>query len=230
MRTGIAILVVLALSMATANAATLFLSDKDLGQTPVLGNPSITMNVGDTKTLYVWGSLATSEVINGLGLSVVAEAAGIVHATSSTLLNPTTDDFGNRWDSVNNGTLGSLVMNMNGPAVNGHGLGGSALQRGEEAPTGYDTPTGYLKVAEIVVHADAPGVASLWLQSGTATISFKSGKGGPNINFGTGDASVDPRTAGVRSAVADGTITVLPEPATLSLLGLGALSLIRRRR
>jgi hypothetical protein len=36
--------------------------------------------------------------------------------------------------------------------------------------------------------------------------------------------------AGAPAQITDGTITLVPEPATLSLLGLGGLAMLRRRR
>ena len=53
------------------------------------------------------------------------------------------------------------------------------------------------------------------------------GGGSGRVNFGFGDASVAGNEIGVRTTIADATL--IPEPASLMLLGLAALVMRRRR-
>ena len=53
-----------------------------------MSNPSITMNVGDTKVLNIWAQFNnsnSSDIINSLGLDIDTSNAGIVHATSDSI-------------------------------------------------------------------------------------------------------------------------------------------------
>jgi len=54
--------------------------------------------------------------------------------------------------------------------------------------------------------------------------------GGPYVNFGYGDAAVEPWTGpGVASSLWDARIVVVPEPAAAGLLAVAALALLKRR-
>jgi len=74
-----------------------------------------------------------------------------------------------------------------------------------------------------------------FLQTNSVVVGYNPGSPTGVVNFGAGDPSVTGRAAGggVRSQLADLSVNVLgtvPEPGSLGLLGVGALSLIRRRK
>jgi hypothetical protein len=82
-----------------------------------------------------------------------------------------------------------------------------------------DTLLGYIDV-------DSQG-GSVWLTVGEQGFAILGGTQDSPIFFGYGDDSVRAGSFGERTRIADATI--VPEPASLMLLGLGALALRRRR-
>lgn len=222
--------------VSSAEAARLFFSNVGPGLTPSVGNPTITVTEGDTFQLHLWAELSPSgptEIISGLGISVISTNTSVLEATANSI--PQVSYFGgafNRWEPVasnpNTGVLGDLYTNANAVAILALGLGGTSVF----ADPTFDASTNSYYVGTTTILATAAGTTDIFIRTGRGTISFKTGNGGPFIFFGTGDDQVDPRTEGVQSQLPDATIIVepIPEPASLSLLALGALPMLRRRR
>lgn len=222
--------------VSSAEAARLYFSTVGQGGSPTVGNPVITVTEGDSFQLHLWAELSAAgptEIISGLGISIVSTNAPVLEATANSI--PQVPYFGgtfNRWEPVpgnpNTGVLGDLVTNANAVAVTALGLGGTSAF-GD--PT-YDAATSSYYVGTTTISATAAGTTDIFIKTGQGTISFKANSGGPTMFFGTGDAAVDPRTANVQSDGYDARIVVepIPEPASLSLLALGALPMLRRRR
>jgi hypothetical protein len=75
------------------------------------------------------------------------------------------------------------------------------------------------------VDVSSGGQATVWFRVGTLGIAIQGGNQETPIRFGFGDASV---RAGSRDRSSAADATIIPEPASLMLLGLGALALRRR--
>jgi hypothetical protein len=219
----------------SADAARLYFSTVGPGSTPAVDNPVVNVAPGQTFQLHLWAELSAVEQISGLGIDILSSAAPVLQATAHNM--PQVEALGGvfrRWElgatNPNPGVLGDLVTGINAVAVNSTGLGWGAASTFE--PT-YNAATSSYHVSTLTIQATAEGTTQIFIESNEKTISFKPQAGQDPITsmfFGTGDASVDPRTPGVRSALPDATITVIPEPASLSLLALGALPMLRRRR
>ena len=221
---SIVILVLVAVSIGTASGATLFLSDKGLGAGPIMANPVITP-VGGTNTLYLWADLGTTEVINGLGIDIVANTPSAVSASASLIENPNVV-LGNRWNTpVNSGTPGSpeLVGGIAAISVNAVGLSGNPALQGFDAT--YDVGSGFYLVGH-VDYAYNGGHTDVFIETNATTCSYSAG--GPLMGFGSGDDQVDPRTEGVRSTGWDAQI--VPEPVTMTLLAMGGIAVLLRKR
>jgi hypothetical protein len=243
-----ALLLVAGLSAGQVFGATLYLSTLGLGEGATPGNASLTLNVGDSATLYLWADLTVAEACNGLGLDVLSSDPAVVEGTSSVIENPAV--FGAavpnflRWNPpIAHGTPGDLVTGINAVAVGFDpvsGIQGNQLSGAFSGtdPT-YNAGSGFL-VGTFTLDATAAGVTEIKLAANDSLITgtMIGTDVAPLLHFGTGDAvvptSVDQDNqyfvaAGATSTLADATIEVIPEPATLSLLALGGLALIRRR-
>jgi hypothetical protein len=259
-RTGLVavLLVVGLLSTQAMGSATLYLSTTNLGAgTPTPDNPNVTINQGDSVTLYLWARLASAGTTI-MGINYVASSPAVINPTAVTVENPmtanpadvdpqdpTTQTF--RWNGYN------VVVN---PQPAGFAAaGGFNDPQGVNSPVGLSTtgssfdptrvgaaaPFDFL-VGSVTFQGVAGGQTDIFMTVGHSLISGTSGFIGtvaaPVLHFGTGDNPLPVSTSGgtnyiaegVASTVADAHITVLvPEPATMGLLALGGLALARRR-
>ena len=176
------------------------------------------------------------QAINGLSLGVHSTNGVVVSATGSSILNPTSGTGQNmfsRWDQINQGTLGSagsneLLSNANAVFVSGGnflgldgghsmGMNGTYVSQGAHADGSNEAIVGSFLVGSITLSANALGTTDLFLNNGSDLITYESGLGGFNIQFGAGDPQVVQGLIASSSQLADATITVVPEPVGIVL-------------
>ncbi len=213
-----------------------WLSTEGVGElTAGPGNPELTLNVGDEVTLTIWVNPQTSVLIGGT-FNVATTNVGVVNTVDGSVEAYNPAFAGNtRWNagfdpgsySAENLYEEPVYVAVGGP----HGVGGFI-------PEFFDTTRNAAfnayPLASFTIRADAIGQTELFFEIAGGGLVY-AGTANPDIlaNFGTGDdaiAAVGSLNPAGRSLLADATITVVPEPASLGLLALGALALVRRRR
>ena len=243
MTKAVSAVVVLLLVAGSADAGiTFFLSDKGLGEGATVANPSVTLpNVGATTSLYIWA--IPDEKVIGTGMNLISIDSAILEATAVELYNPVYDIvFGpplnmtleyKRWKSpVGTGAMGDLWTNMNAVAISvDENVTGLDPDFSGADPM-YDAVAGAWLFGRVDVEATAEGSTDLYLTVSSNFIAPAVGFGADlPVWFGAGETSaLHGESVDVLSEFADGSVTVVPEPVTLSILGLGVLGLLRRRR
>ena len=221
------------------------------------GTPTISLPasaIGTSVTLHHWVHFDDpNDVINGLGLNVISSNASVVEASSDSLpfvyqgKSGTTRQY--RWTSTgdNTGAYGApgattLFSNINTTGGVQDAVGVSALDTLNDL-TDASQSTGQgdnVWLGDLVLKVDALGTTHLSLGMGASQTSYAAGStdlhtsnNGSYFYLSPGDAlannQLNGNTTGAVAGAYDATITVAPEPATLALLGLGGLCLLRRR-
>lgn len=211
-------------------------------------NADVTLASPGSGWLQVWGiNTDASNFITSWGHDVNHSGTAGVSAASYNILNPTVDKAGTvfRWENsaaTTSGTLGggsTIVSGANAVAVSA--ANGVKNGQTDTYSDGSDTNNVAYLLAVLEVSASSVGVSELRFAVGAGKITGAGTSAPGSVHFGWTGAeggSGDPlvgdanggSTVGATSAVADATITVVPEPVTLALLGLGGLALIRRRK
>ncbi|MCC7406733.1 MAG: PEP-CTERM sorting domain-containing protein [Phycisphaeraceae bacterium] len=225
---AIALLVVCLASRTSA--AVVFLSTHswyDMFNPPSQINPTVTLAPGETAHLYLWAYVGYNEYIQGMGIDILSSTPGIAVANQVQVdhfpWNPQS-----AWPTAGNLATG---FDLDG-AVPYLGLPGSNPGWHEGYVQIPEAILGLWNVAEFTVEGLAPGTTNVFITSNQGGgITYRAPYGGPLTNLGWGDAAVDTTLGpGIASTLADATIVVTPEPATVGLMSLaGALVLVRRR-
>jgi hypothetical protein len=201
---------------------------------PTQGNPTVVSQ----GRLYLWAQAmngSSGVVWAGLGLNI--DSDGPAEITGITLFTPQWDNAGdliNRWTSAFAGspTIPPAAPEINGINMVAIGISSEYGVRRAPRPDGFVTGTaagdhvllGFIDVR----HTGGAGDGSVFIEVGNAGVARRSGNlTNDRVFFGFDDTGLRGDAFGQRSTVADATILV-PEPASLLLLGLAGLALRRR--
>ena len=248
MKRLLVVLLGVALFAAPANASSLRLFFAPEGLTgdeqsaatrpPTVGNPTVDPTTEGPQTLYLWAQMSSDpdpQKWNGISVNVRVE--GDIQITSYSAWNyimfPGMFDQP-RWSGVNLGSQPGVVdttleiegMNMATvtPGVNYTGVANANGNNSGDFQ--YDEATNSTLIAKFVFDVASAG-GGVYLQIGDGGISREDdGMGDQTVYFGTGDAGGANNDFGFESTEWDAYI--VPEPAGLVLLALGALALRRR--
>lgn len=211
-----------------ASAAVVFLSTHgwyDMFNPPTQVNPTITLAPGETVQLYLWASVGYNEYVDGMGINVLCATPNVARATQ-VVVSQSMWDPGSQWP-----TPGQLATGFDliGQSTYTGLPGGNPQWYSVWIP---EAILGLWNVAELTVEGLAPGTTSVFITSNQGGgITYRSTYGGPLTNLGWGDAAVNTTLGpGIASALADATIVVTPEPATVGLMSVAGVLMLARRR
>jgi len=211
-----------------------YLSDKGPGESASLGNPDITMNLGETKTLYVWA--VPVEKLVSCDFDLVSSDAAVLQATSGQTENPDilvgTTDVGQRWDGVGGTFTGDLFNFANGAGVSEYGLDAANDGSGTFTDAGYDPTAQAFLYARVAIQATGLGVTDLdLLIHDNKIVAHGKTSATTEVQLGSGETAIlYGNEVGVYSEFHDGKVTVVPEPGTLALLAIGGLGVLLRKK
>ena len=238
MRRGIKFGLALAASLAMAGTATanprVFLSTS--GESPEISAPSVEILPGESASLYLWVIPGESDLgaEGGISLSLVADTGGIVERTGLEMFNPESD-LGilqqRRWSGVGVGDVDALELFANVTAVSTSEFGG--FQWAGSDPL-FDESSGAYLHGRVDFEGGDLGSTNLWLEVGGGRIAtfgdFETPIFGADEEPVPAEGTQGAAAVGARGHSASATVTVIPEPGSLALLGIGGLMLLRRRR
>ncbi|MEM9480437.1 MAG: hypothetical protein AAGA58_12360 [Verrucomicrobiota bacterium] len=207
----------LALSMNSATAGTVFYSLSGLGGGAAQAPLDAVVDAGTSHTIYVYyTTVGGSELDTGISLDVNSGTTGVIGFTAAETLDfditIATTDIGDRWGDFSGAAQGVNADDVTNLAAFTVVSGSGIVNANKNAPftdEGWDSAIDAFLVGTIDFDALAPGITTLSTS--------------PGANFNVHNGAV------VTPTFLDGTITVIPEPTT-AILGLFALPLALRRR
>ncbi|MBU0638535.1 MAG: PEP-CTERM sorting domain-containing protein [Planctomycetes bacterium] len=233
MKRTLALLAVVALVAAPASAQGLRLFFDTDGSVPTngLANQNLEFPFGWGGTVYLWAEMVNpggQVAYNAVGFNI--QAAGDVQIQGGTLYNSMLPSYTNRWDSVNyTGSYPTTYAKTYKPFY----VGTMSPPRGVTnvygtADVDYytDGAREFVRMGEFQIQEVAG--SALYLQVGDLAIVRATAGVAEPVYFGFGDEGdgLMGNSFNQNSSIPE--ITFTPEPASLLLLGLGALALRRR--
>jgi hypothetical protein len=201
-----------------------FLSERGIGEGPVVENPTIEMALGETKTLYIWMQLPEHTGLYGAGINVVSATSGVLQVAARSIYERSPGD---RWQFI-------IESRHNGPSfTSGDMLGqpaagtfdGSRLSTPfyRSSDPSYDPATGAMLFASISVTAAQVGETDLVLEVGTMTVAAWQPDNtiAPNVPvyLGVGDEPVSGIKGPVTGSLADAHLVVKGPPSAAKAVG-----------
>jgi hypothetical protein len=233
---AIALVVAFVAGQTFAATMNFWLSVEGLGE--LTGGPSVpnlTIDLGEEVTLTIWVQTQGAHLIGGT-FSVAKTNADVVNTVDGSILAYDPVTFGQpRWNAgffPGTSTAANVYHEPIFVAVGGpNGVG---TQITEFADTTYAAAFGAYPLASFTIRGDQIGTTDLFFEVAGGGMAYSNTDPEDTLAvFGAGNDAINAHgniNLGGRSALADATITVVPEPASLGLLALGALALVRRRR
>lgn len=228
------------------------------GAVPTPSNPDITITQGNSVTLYLWAQLASASS-KAMGFNYAATVPNILTATASTVWNgaiapiidpETQEQIGDywRWNGTNSWISPvagfSAVGGFDDPPPGHNSQNGLESAKAATDPTKRGAASPYhFYVGSVTFTGSQVGTTEIFMTINSTLMIGNTGMIGttasPVLHLGLGDDAVPVSFGGgvyyiadgVKSTAYDARITVVPvpEPATIGLLALGCLSLLRRR-
>lgn len=201
-----------------AGAIRFFLSERGVGESPTVANPTIHMELGETATLYLWMQLPSGTGLYGAGVTVVSATSGVLQSLGTSVYEPTP---GSRWLSRPNswGTLESYTAGdiLGQPAAYTFSPRDMSMPSEQLLDPSYDPETGSYLFGTIDILAANVGETDLVMEVGTFAVApWQPGDYmSPDlpIYFGVGDEAVHGFDTLTTGSLADARVVVTGETA-----------------
>jgi len=255
-----AVVVMVCAARASFGASTWYLSTVPLGGTvPAPTIPDVTINVGETVTLYMWAQFSTA-TSTAMGWDFVETNKPIVVGSNvqvwNGVINPGEDPGDpeipprdwqvtrwNAWEAHVNadGDVGFAAVGGFNDPIGDNAIGITNSKRTLGDPTWRGTSPYQWYVASVDFTGAVAGETDLFLTINETLMVGNTGMIGtpvnPGLYIGPGDGPVSVFNAegtyylgeGTTGSIRDAHITVVPEPATVGLVAVAGLAMMRRR-